>query len=148
MESFVERRSSERIQFFSRPTENVFAVDPVSSLRQADTIFGLLIDVSDFGVQIITQKQRTALPRSLDLLIQAPGGSRLDFAVARLDRLWSKVACEHYIQHGFAFRGTVQLAPLLDGVLSARDSGLPWLRCGLRPLRVAAALETAGTSIP
>jgi hypothetical protein len=136
-EMIVERRLSERVQFFQQPGVDMALPWQALGGSRPNTIHGLLLDVSDDGVQIMTDESTTdesmsALSDLVQLIVPADESANVNLTVATMRRLWSKVDDTAYVRHGFSFvDGDANLTMLLDCVLAARDSGSQWLRCGL-----------------
>jgi hypothetical protein len=127
----VERRLSERVQFFQQPGDDVAVPVWVFNHAKSDTILGLLLDVSDEGVQIMTDEAVPPLSDEFQLIVQTDETANINLAVATMHKLWSKSDGTPYVRHGFSFDGDINLTMLLDCVFAARDSGRQWLRCGL-----------------
>lgn len=127
----MERRLTERVQFFQCPPTLIPM--PVSALDHShtDTTSGLLLDISDDGVQILTSDDLTSYSDTFELTILPNGKSTASCTIATMQRQWSKPEDANFIRSGFAFAGDVQLATLLDNVLDARDAGRQWFRCNL-----------------
>lgn len=127
----MERRLSERVQFFQQPGADVAIPVWVLNGTKPDTILGLLLDVSDEGVQIMTDEPVQSRNDEFELVVQSDESANTNLAVATMRRLWSQEDGTPYVRHGFSFTGEANLLMLLDCVMAARDSGRQWLRCGL-----------------
>ena len=139
----MERRLTERVQFFQCP--QALIPMPVTAFSQphTDTTPGLLLDISDDGVQILTSDELSAHSSTFELTIQPNGKATTSCTIATMQRLWSKPEDANFIRSGFAFAGDVQLTTLLDNVLDARDAGRQWFRCTLVSVPQARGRHTA-----
>lgn len=127
----MERRLSERVQFFQQPGIDVAIPVWVLNGARPNTTLGLLLDVSDDGVQIMTDEPIQSCGDEFQLTVQNDEFANTHLAIATLRKLWSRGNGTPYVRHGFAFTGEANLPVLLNCVMAARDSGQQWLRCGL-----------------
>lgn len=126
----MDRRVSERVQFFQSPARNTALPAGVFGLAHANAVLGLLLDLSDDGVQMLTYRAKLLAADTYKLIVHVGAPVNKSATVASVRRLWSKEG-ELYVHHGFAFAGDVKLTRLLDCVMDARAAGKLWLRCAL-----------------
>lgn len=127
----MEKRKSERVQFFQLPRDDALMPVWVFHRGSPDTILGVLLDISEDGVQVFTDKSSPLLGDAYQLIVHDDEAESSELISVRVRRLWSKPDGTLYIRNGFAFEGGEELKPTLGKVLAARDAGHHWLRCEL-----------------
>ncbi|MEW5768900.1 MAG: PilZ domain-containing protein [Pseudomonadota bacterium] len=127
----MEKRQSERVQFFQVPLEK--EVVPVWVFRRShpNALLGLLLNISLAGVQLLTDKAHALDDGSHRLTVYTDDRSQDIFLSAQVRHLWSKTDGEIYSRHGFFFTDEKVLAPAIAKVMAAREIGMQWLRCEL-----------------
>jgi hypothetical protein len=127
----MEKRKSERVQFFQLPRDDGLIPVWVFHRAHPDSILGLLLDISAEGVQIFTDKSSPMLGDAYQLIVHAGENQSSEVISVCVRRLWSKPDGTLYTRNGFAFEGGEELMPYLEKVLASRDAGHQWLRCEL-----------------
>lgn len=127
----MEMRRSERVQFFQVPQADV--VLPVWVFRRSglETILGLLQDISEDGVQILTDKSCPVEDGCYLVDVQAGEQQDAGHITLCVRHIWSKPDGSLYVRNGFAFESGEDSAPAMGQILAARESGQIWLRCEL-----------------
>jgi hypothetical protein len=127
----MEKRLSERVQFFQLTHEE--DVPPVWVFQRAHpgAILGLLLDISAAGIQILTDKSSPMLDEAYQLIVHVEESASVSFTSVVVRRLWSNPYGALYIRNGFVFAGAKDSASPLSQVLAARAVGQKWLRCEL-----------------
>lgn len=127
----MERRQSERVQFFQLTRDD--DVLPVWVFQRAypDATLGLLLDISAEGIQILTDKCSPLDDQTYRLIVHAEETSSDNFITVEVRHLWSKTDGTLYIRNGFAFDDGEDLLQSIERMLAARDAGMHWLRCEL-----------------
>jgi len=125
----MEKRKSERVQFFQLSIES--DLEPVWVFRHAqqDSVLGLLVDISVDGLQVLTDKSSPLVGDGYQLIIHADEPQNRNFISVQVHRLWSKEDGTLYIRNGFAFSEGGALIPSIEKLLAARAAGQQWLRC-------------------
>lgn len=128
----MEKRLSERVQFFQLTRED--DVPPVWVFQRAhpDAILGLLLDISAEGLQILTDKFSPMQEETYQLIVHTEETTSVGFTTAVVRRLWSNAYGTLYTRNGFVFAEVGDdLASPINRVLAARAAGQKWLRCEL-----------------
>lgn len=128
----MEKRKSERVQFFQLTRDD--EVMPVWVFQRAspDSILGLLLDISAEGAQILTDKS-IQLPRdTYQLIVHAGEQPGDDFIALSVQRLWSEADGTLYSRHGFSLGSGEEAAASLDRLFTLHATGRKWLRCELK----------------
>jgi hypothetical protein len=127
----MDKRKSERVQFFQLPFNHDLIPVWVFHLANPDSVLGLLLDISADGVQIFTDKASPLQDDAYQLIVHSDEVASSSFISVRVHRLWSKPDGTLYIRSGFVFDGGEASLPSIKDVLAARDAGKQWLRCEL-----------------
>ena len=122
----MERRKSERVQFFQVSTDQ--EIRPVWVFRQTypEAILGLMIDIAPDGAQILTSRSPELTHDAYLLAVHA--GNRP--MMANIRRIWSRPDGTLYARNGFSFDDRASL----KSVLLASGVRPTWLRCELLPM--------------
>ncbi|GAO36444.1 diguanylate cyclase/phosphodiesterase [Sulfuricella sp. T08] len=133
----MDKRKSERVQFFNTKDEN--GLQPVWIFRRtsADAMLVLLVDISIAGVQIISSRDTFLEGNIYRIMVFNSRSSGEDpFLTMIVNRKWSKEDGSLYLRHGFAFDDESDVSiDIVNSVIAARDEGKKWLRCELIDLR-------------
>lgn len=130
----VERRLSERVQFFQLPGATDLIPVWVFQRAHPDTVLGLLLDISAAGIQILTDKNTPLPVEYYQLIVHADDSADTRFITAAVKRLWSKPEGALYVRNGFVFDRDHELASQINDVRAVREAGRQWLRCELAAL--------------
>jgi hypothetical protein len=127
----MEKRKSERVQFFQLPRDKDLMPVWVFRRDHPDNVLGLLLDIGAEGAQVFTDKSSPLKADAFRLIVHADetGGSQSVSLCVR--RLWSKPEGNLYIRNGFTFEAGEDATSSIEQVLAARDAGNQWLRCEL-----------------
>lgn len=127
----MERRLSERVQFFQLPTNN--QVIPVWVFQRAhpESVPALLLDFSKEGVQILTDKSLPLPNGSAKLIIHNDDRESADFIVTVVRILWSKAEGALYTRNGCEFDPAANQSSQIEQIRVACEAGKQWLRCEL-----------------
>ncbi|RTL52753.1 MAG: PilZ domain-containing protein [Rhodocyclaceae bacterium] len=128
----MEKRHSERVQFFNARDES--GIQPVWVFRQTrqDSILGLLVDISNHGVQIITSRD-AAMDGDMFQLVILDESEDGHYLTTLVNRRWHKDEGTLYLRHGFSFEEEDDIADAIHAIVAA-GAGLStgkWLRCEL-----------------
>lgn len=129
----MEKRQSERVQFFQFAREDEVIPVWVFQRSNSDAVLGLLLDVGANGLQILTDKSGPMHGHSYQLIVHADGRQSTKLIYIAVQRLWSQAKSALYIRHGFEFVHTDDLPAALSLLLAAHTAGQKLLRCELVP---------------
>ena len=126
----MEKRKSERVQFFQMGEGN--DIRPVWVFRKTlpEAKLGLLVDIAADGVQILTDKSENLCGGSFLLIVYAYGTPDDNLLRVNARCLWSRQEGSLYTRSGMIFEEKTSVQPVLVG----RDAGAKWLRCELLSL--------------
>jgi hypothetical protein len=134
----VENRQFERSQFFLVQKEKDFL--PIWVFKPEDNpsgIAGVLVDVSEGGLQILTQKVAPAKGQRFEMsLVNQIGGDETRLPPGMIDLVWSDDLGSIYTKCGFTFSSYSddEIAML---IAHTSDEGDKFMRCILREAPVA-----------
>lgn len=137
----MEKRLSDRVQFFQFHHDHDLRPIWVFRHAQPESVLGLLLDVSEEGVQILTDKSPSLQGDSFYLIIHSDACQVANFCAAQVRHLWSKAEGTLYVRNGFAFDGVGDLASFIARLLVARADGHKLLRCELVALKAMLSAE-------
>ena len=127
----MERRFSARVQFFQLATENQLTPIWVFQRTRENSTLGLVVDISDYGVQILTDKS-TPLPNSAyELIAHSDAEAQAMYPSILVVRRWSKAEGALYIRNGFLFDSPPKALPLITALRRTHSTNQPWYRCEL-----------------
>lgn len=138
MNNEIENRKFERTQFFLVQKEKDFL--PVWVFKPEDNpsgIAGVLVDVSEGGLQILTQKVESVTGQRFEMsLINQIGGDEIRLPPGTIDLVWSNDVGSTYTKCGFTFSSYSgdEIALL---IAHNSDEGDKFMRCILRETSVA-----------
>jgi len=127
----MEKRQANREQFFQFNRDDELMPSPLPRCGRPDVVQGLLLDISEDGVQILTDKSNIMNGDSFLVIVHADDYPSVDFITATVRRLWSKADGARYMRNGFAYEGLRDLASFIANVLAAHDGGYNRLSCEL-----------------
>jgi len=127
----MDKRQSERVQFFQVPQEK--DMWPVWVFRQAnsESVLGLLVDISKDGLQVLTDKNNPVQEGNYRLDVRTTDSPDGNFVTLHVRQLWMNAEGALYVRNGFSFLDTAHAEIAVKQILDARDSGTKWLRCEL-----------------
>lgn len=130
----MEKRRSERVQFFQARTEA--GILPVWVFRHGspNSILGLLIDISPEGLQVLTRQEDAVINDLSQLTLYKAGSADHRYMNVLVEHRWSESEGSVYRRSGFAFEDATEVGPVLAEIAAARAAGETWLRCELLPL--------------
>jgi hypothetical protein len=126
----MEKRSSERVQFFQVGTGK--DIQPVWVFRQTvpGAILGLLLDIGANGAQVLTDKSQDLAGGSYRLVVHGEGNSGEAALSVNAGCRWSQHEGTLYIRNGLIFDEEA----LVDELHALQNGEPRWLRCELLPL--------------
>ena len=133
MNNDIENRKFERSQFFLIQKENDFL--PIWVFKPEDNpsgILGVLVDVSDGGIQILMQKNTLFAGQQFEMsLINQIGGDETKIHPAIIDLVWSNDVGSTYTKGGFTFNvnASQEISTLVSQTF---DTEHKFIRCILR----------------
>jgi len=128
----MEKRKSERVQFFQLPQDRDLMPVWVFRGDHPDNVLGLLVDIGADGVQVFTDKSSPLREGAYHLIVHADETQDSQSVTIRVRRRWSKLEDNLYIRNGFTFEAGEEATPSpIEQVLTLRDAGKKWLRCEL-----------------
>lgn len=101
----MEKRKSERVQFFQLPRDD--ALMPVWVFHRGSpyTVLGVLLDISEDGVRVFTDKSSPMPGHDYQLIVHDDESESRELISVRVRRLWSKPDGTLNMRNGFAFEG-------------------------------------------
>jgi hypothetical protein len=133
----VENRKFERTQFFLVQKDKDFL--PVWVFKPEDNpsgMAGVLVDVSEGGLQILMQKSTLSAGQQFEmLLINQIGGDETRMAPGLIDLVWSQDLGSTYTKCGFTFNSHTheEIKMLIAHTLDGENK---FMRCVLRELNL------------
>jgi len=129
----MEQRKCERVQFFQVLHED--QVIPVWVFRgeHPDSLLGLILDISDAGVQILMDNATLCPEGNYQLSVRTDDTSDSGCATVQVRRIWSHTDGALYTRNGFTYVETADHTPFCDAIMAAQKAGQLWLRCELIP---------------
>jgi hypothetical protein len=126
----VEKRKSERVQFFQMGAGN--DIRPVWVFRKTlpEAKLGLVVDIGADGVQILTDKSENLSGGDFQLIVYVDGTPDDNLLRVNARCLWSRQEGSLYNRNGLIFEEKISVQQVLAG----RDAGTKWLRCELLSL--------------
>jgi hypothetical protein len=127
----MEKRKSERVQFFQVGTGR--DIQPVWVFRKTSpgAILGLLLDIGGNGAQVLTDKSQDLAGGSYRLIAHSetvPGAAAFTLMLNARCR-WSQSEGTLYIRNGLIFDEEVSV----DEVQALQPGESSWLRCEMLP---------------
>ena len=125
----MEKRKSERVQFFQLGTGKNIQPIWVFSEDDTDAIAGLLLDISPEGAQVLINKSEELDGENYQMIIHLGEDSAEAPKAVNIRRLWSHPEGTLYIRNGFDFEEQYSL----PAMPASAGTGTSWLRCELLP---------------
>ena len=130
----AEKRQFQRVQFFRLARDRDFVpVWVFNKYPQADSVTGLIVDLSESGLQVMTIWADRPQSAAWKVYLLDQHGERLSTHALRLDYVWSAQHEGLYARTGFRFHAEQNGAgTLLQSMLANQPQQV--LRCQLEPV--------------
>jgi hypothetical protein len=132
----MEKRKSERVQFFQVGTGK--DIQPVWVFRQIhpEATLGLLLDIGANGAQVLTDKSQNLHDADYRMIIHGADVFSEATLIVNGRCRWSQRQGTLYVRHGLVFDEEASDSELQALQLQKCESG--WLRCELLPVSLRA----------
>ncbi|GGX32903.1 hypothetical protein GCM10010946_07760 [Undibacterium squillarum] len=130
----AEKRQFQRVQFFRLTRDREFVpVWVFNKQPQDDAVTGLIVDLSDSGVQVMTVWEDRPQSSAWMVHLLDNHGDRMQMPAVRLDYVWSAQHESLYARTGFRFHTAQEgAAGLLQALIANQPQQV--LRCQLTPV--------------
>jgi len=125
----MEKRKSDRVQFFQLNTGE--DIQPVWVFRHSnpEAILGVLLDIGAHGAQVLTDRSQDLAGGDYRLIVHCGNAQGEDDLVVNAVCRWSRHDGTLYIRNGLIFDEETSL----DEIMALHNRATSWLRCEVLP---------------
>lgn len=128
-----DQRSAPRVQFFNLAQEKDFKPVWVFRSSAGTAVLGLLLDISESGVQVLSDKSAPLEAEHYLINLQRSSASSSPFPTLEVHKVWSRMEGALYWRTGFTLVAHPDVPAIVQRIQAAAEAGEKWMRCELMP---------------